>query len=49
MRRMLETFGDERFRRLAYISNGHFYNVRNSTAYRRRPLLSHKLLMGSRV
>ena len=36
MRRMLEKFGDERFERLAYISNGHFYNLRNSTTYRRR-------------
>ena len=36
MRRMLEKFGDARFERLAYISNGHFYNLRKSTTYRRR-------------
>ena len=36
MRRMVEEFGDERFERLASISNGHFYNLRKSTTYRRR-------------
>ena len=36
MRRMLEEYGDQRFERLAAISNGHFYNLRNSTAYQRR-------------
>ena len=36
MRRMYEEYGDERFERLAAISNGHFYNLRNSTAYSRR-------------
>ncbi len=36
MRRMFEDYGDERFERLASISNGHFYNLRNSTTYRRR-------------
>ena len=36
LRRMLERFGDERFRRLAYISNGHFYNLRKSPTYQRR-------------
>ena len=33
---MYEECGDERFERLAVISNGHFYNRRNSTAYSRR-------------
>lgn len=36
MRRMVEEFGDERFERLASISNGNFYNLRKSTTYRRR-------------
>ena len=36
MRRMFEEYGDERFERLATISNGQFYNLRKSTAYRRR-------------
>ncbi len=36
MRRMFKDYGDERFERLARISNGHFYNLRNSTTYRRR-------------
>ncbi len=36
MRRMFEDYGDERFERLASISNGHFYNLRNSTTCRRR-------------
>ena len=36
MRRMYEKYGDERFERLAVISDGHFYNLRNGTTYRRR-------------
>lgn len=36
MRRLFENYGDERFKRLASISNGHFYNLRKSTTYRRR-------------
>ena len=36
MRRMHEEYGDERFERLAGISSGQFYNLRNSTTYRRR-------------
>ncbi|MXX77259.1 MAG: hypothetical protein F4Y77_17895 [Holophagales bacterium] len=36
MRRLFEEYGDERFERLASISNGHFYNLRKSTTYRRR-------------
>ena len=36
MRRQLEVFGDADFARLAYISNGHLYNLRRSTTYRRR-------------
>ena len=36
MRRMHEEYGDERFERLAGISNGQFYNLRKSTTYRRR-------------
>ena len=36
MRRMYEEYGDERFERLASISNGHFYNLRKSKTYRRR-------------
>ena len=36
MRRMYEEYGDARFERLASISNGHFYNLRKSTTYRRR-------------
>ena len=36
MRRMHEVYGDERFERLAGISNGQFYNLRKSTTYRRR-------------
>ena len=35
MRRMWEEYDDQRFERLASISNGHFYNLRNSTTYRR--------------
>ena len=33
--RMYHVFGDERFERLAGISNGHIYNLRNRRAYRR--------------
>lgn len=36
MRRQLEVFGDADFVRLAHISNGHLYNLRRSTTYRRR-------------
>ena len=36
MRRMYEDYGDERFERLATISNGHLYNLRKSKTYRRR-------------
>ena len=34
LRRMLEVYGDERFARLATISNGHLYNLRKSRSYR---------------
>ena len=33
--RMYHVFGDERFERLAGISNGHIYNLRSRRAYRR--------------
>ena len=33
--RMYHVFGDKRFERLAGISNGHIYNLRNRRAYRR--------------
>ena len=36
MRRMYEEYGDQRFKRLAAISNGQFYNLRNGATYRRR-------------
>ena len=36
MRRMHEEYGDERFERLAGVSNGQFYNLRKSTTYQRR-------------
>ncbi len=36
MRREFEVYGDIRFARLARISNGHLYNLRRSTTYRRR-------------
>ncbi len=36
MRRMYVEYGDERFERLAGISNGHFYNLRQSATYQRR-------------
>ena len=36
MRREHEVFGDVRYERLAYISNGHLYNLRKSQAYRRQ-------------
>ncbi len=36
MRRMFEEYGDDRFARLAGISNGQFYNLRKHAAYRRR-------------
>ena len=35
-RRQYQQFGDERYRRLAFISNGHLYNLRRDPAYRRR-------------
>ena len=34
--RAFEVFGDERFARLARISNGHLYNLRHSKGYQRR-------------
>lgn len=34
LRRMLESYGDERFARLASISNGHLYNLRKTRSYR---------------
>ena len=34
LRRMLEVYGDERFERLAHISNGQIYNLRKSREYR---------------
>ena len=34
LRRQFEVFGDARFARLAAISNGHVYNLRNSATYR---------------
>ena len=36
MRRQYEVFGDERFERLAGLSNGHLYNLRRSVTYQRR-------------
>ena len=36
LRRQYEVFGDERFARLAGLSNGHLYNLRNSRTYRSR-------------
>ena len=36
LKRAWEVFGDERFRRLAGLSNGHLYNLRKSLAYLRR-------------
>ncbi len=36
MRRQFEVYGDERFERLATISNGHFYNPRDSATYQSR-------------
>ena len=36
MRRQYEVFGDERFERLAGLSNSHLYRIRQSTTYRRR-------------
>ena len=36
MRREFEVYGDIRYVRLARISNGHLYNLRRSTTYRRR-------------
>ncbi len=34
--RAFEIFGDTDYQRLAHISNGHVYNLRNSTGYRRQ-------------
>ena len=34
LRRQFQVFGDARFARLAAISNGHVYNLRNSATYR---------------
>ena len=36
MSRQYEVFGDERFERLAGLSNSHLYRMRQSTTYRRR-------------
>ena len=36
LRRQLELFGDERFERLAGLSNGHLYSLRKSQSYRRK-------------
>ena len=36
LRRQYEVFGDERFERLAGLSNGHLYNLRASRTYRTR-------------
>ena len=36
MRREFEVFGDARFERLSRLSNGHMYNLRQSTTYRRK-------------
>ena len=35
-RRQYQEFGDERYQRLAFISNGHLYNLRQTPAYRRQ-------------
>ena len=39
LRRQFEVFGDARFARLAAISNGHVYNLRNSATYRAKRTL----------
>ena len=36
MRRQFEVFGKESFERLARLSNGHLYNLRQSQTYQRR-------------
>ena len=36
LRRQFELFADERFERLARLSNGHLYNLRKSQTYRRK-------------
>ena len=36
MQRQFEVFGDDRFERLAGLSNSHLYRLRGSTTYRRR-------------
>ena len=36
MRRQFEVFGEESFERLARLSNGHLYNLRQSQTYQRR-------------
>ena len=42
MRRQYEVFNDERFERLAGLSNGHLYNLRRSRSYRcRRTTFTH--------
>ena len=40
--RAWQLFGDARYERLAAISNGHLYNLRNSQAYRRRRITRDK-------
>ena len=42
LRRMHELHGDERFRRLGSISNGHIYNLRKTRSYRRGRLTFHQ-------
>ena len=42
LRRMYELHGDERFRRLASISNGHIYNLGKTRSYRRGRLTFHQ-------
>ena len=47
MRREFEVFGDARFKRLAYISNGHLYNLRKSQTYQRqRTVRTHQAVGG---
>lgn len=36
LRREFELYGNQRFQRLAYLSHGHLYNLRQSPTYRRR-------------
>lgn len=43
LRRIFEEHGDERFERLARISNGHLYNLRRSAVYRHRRQAPHSV------